>query len=663
MCGIIGIFNQKEGLPPVPVSELHRMLGVIDHRGPDECGFYRDDRVGIGNVRLSIIDLAGGQQPIHNEDETVWVVFNGEIFNYIELRKDLEACGHRFYTHSDTEVLVHLYEEYGPEFVKQCNGQFAIAIWDTRKKRLLLARDRVGIRPLYYTEREGALIFGSEVKALLASGRVDARLDPVSIDQVFTFWTTLPGRTVFEGINNLPPGHYLLADENGIQIRNYWQLSFPEANELPEYGNREEKAEGLRSILEDATRLRLRADVTVGAYLSGGIDSSTITSLTHRSGNDMRTFSIAFKNEEYDERNYQDEMVEHLGTHHERIECDDIDVGRVFPSVIRHTEMPILRTSPAPMYMLSGLVRGNGIKVVLTGEGADEILCGYNIFREAKVRRFWARDPESKARPQLLKRLYAYIQRLQGSSSYMENFFRQGLSETQSPWYSHMIRWENTARLKRFFSPELKNTLAGYDNLEELSRTLPPEFVTWTHAAQAQFLEITLFMSGYLLSAQGDRVMAGNSIEGRFPFLDYRVIEYCNRLHPRLKLSGLNEKYLLKKAMEKDLPLNQRTRPKQPYRAPITAGFLGKEIPDYVMDRLSPESVQAAGCFHPMAVAKLVEKGKKNGRMSETEEMALVGILSTQLLHHQFVERFSDMPIREVQPATVFDRVCSPASK
>ncbi|MFH2000489.1 MAG: asparagine synthase (glutamine-hydrolyzing), partial [Planctomycetota bacterium] len=573
-------------MAPVEIPTLHRMLGVIDHRGPDECGYFRDSRAAIGNVRLSIIDLAGGQQPMHNEDESLWVVFNGEIFNYIELRKDLELQGHRFYTRSDTEVLVHLYEEYGPEFVRHLNGQFAIALWDTRRERLMLARDRVGIRPLYYAEQGGALIFGSEVKALLASGRVEARLDPKALDQVFTFWTTLPGRTVFEGVCSLPPGHYLLADEKGISEHNYWQLRFPEADNLPEYGNRDEKAEAFRSLLEDATRLRLRADVTVGAYLSGGIDSSTITSLTHRSGNDMRTFSIAFKNEEYDERIYQDEMVEHLGTRHERIECDDHDVGRIFPSVIWHTEMPILRTSPAPMFMLSGLVRRNNIKVVLTGEGADEILCGYNIFREAKVRRFWAREPDSRSRPQLLKRLYAYIRRLQGSSAYIENFFRQGLMDTELPWYSHQIRWENTSRLKRFFSHELREALDGYDGKEELRQTLPAEFNRWTHAAQAQFLEISLFMSGYLLAAQGDRVMAGNSVEGRFPFLDHRVIEFCNQLHPRLKLNGLREKYLLKKSMEKYLPLNQRTRPKQPYRAPITASFLGKELPDYVMERL-----------------------------------------------------------------------------
>ncbi|MBU0753571.1 MAG: asparagine synthase (glutamine-hydrolyzing) [Planctomycetes bacterium] len=660
MCGITGILDFK-GQAPTEHAVIRRMLGVLHHRGPDECGYYRDLHACIGNVRLSIVDLAGGCQPIHNEDQRYWIVFNGEIYNHIELRRDLEARGHRFYTCTDTEVIVHLYETYGAGYLSKMNGQFALAIWDRQEKRLLLARDRVGIRPLYYAWSDGALIFGSEVKSLIASNRVEPRIDPEAIDQIFTFWTTLPGASIFEGVRLLPPGSFLMVDERGSRMQSYWQMEFPEAGQEDGTADPREKAQELRPLLEDATRLRLRADVTVGAYLSGGIDSSTITALTHRSGNDMRTFSIAFSDANYDERRYQDEMVEFLGTHHSRVECDARDIGRVFPEVIRHAEMPVLRTSPAPMYLLSDLVRREGVKVVLTGEGADEILCGYNLFREAKVRRFWARDPSSKMRPKLLSGLYGYIAGLQGSSAYMENFFRQGLENTDLPWYSHSIRWGNTARLKRLFSQDLKDRLIGYDPLERLAGHLPAAFNVWSHTAQAQYLEVVLFMSGYLLSAQGDRVMAGNSIEGRFPFLDHRVIEFCNTLPPRLKLCGLDEKHLLKKAVAEDLPLTQRERPKQPYRAPIFDCFLGEDAPDYVRERLAPQAVEAAGHFNPRAVAGLLKKGEARKALSETEEMALVGILSTQLIHHQFVERFSEQPIMDFKPAAVFDFV--PASQ
>ncbi|MBC7249488.1 MAG: asparagine synthase (glutamine-hydrolyzing) [Anaerolineae bacterium] len=650
MCGIVGIYNLKTEIP-IEVSTLKSMLAAIRHRGPDEFGIYTDAQIGLGNARLSIIDLSTGSQPIANEDETLWIVFNGEIFNYVELRPELEARGHHFRTTSDTEVIVHLYEDLGPDCLQQLNGQFAIAIWDKRRQVLFLARDRLGIRPLYYTMADGTLIFGSEVKALLSTGRVRAEIDPVSLDQVFTFWSTLAPRTIFHQIYEVPPGHYALARDGRFTVHRYWGLSFPPAGEEDARPETEIAAE-LRDLLVDAARIRLRADVPVGAYLSGGLDSSTITALIrHYTSNYLQTFSIAFSDPDFDEREYQERMSNFLHTDHRRVECTHADIGRVFPEVIWHTETPILRTSPAPMFLLSQLVRENNIKVVLTGEGADEFLGGYNIFKEAKVRRFWARQPQSDLRPLLLRRLYPYVPQLSAGGSYLEAFFRQGLADTADPVYSHRIRWRNTARLKRLFSAAQRGASAAGDPVAAFIASLDGPFSSWSELAQAQYIEVSIFMAEYLLSSQGDRMLAAHSVEGRFPFLDHRVVEFCSRIPPHLKIRGLNEKYILKKSVSDLLPADVCQRAKRPYRAPIHRSFFPADgtLP-YVEELLSPEAVAAAGYFDPQAVARLVNKCRRGKLVSESDDMALVGVLSTQLVHRLFVEDFAAPADKDLHP-------------
>ncbi|MBU0704900.1 MAG: asparagine synthase (glutamine-hydrolyzing), partial [Chloroflexi bacterium] len=514
MCGIIGTLDWSGERPP-DIGLLKQMLGIIRHRGPDEFGLYVDNRVGIGCARLSIVDLSTGQQPIPNEDKSLWIVFNGEIYNHPELRVELERAGHRFSTRSDTEVILHLYEDLGPECLQRLNGQFAIAIWDTRKEELFLARDRMGIRPLFYTSLPQGLVFGSEIKALLLDPRVEARLDSHALAQAFTFWAPLAPRTIFQDILELPPGHYMQVRADSATLSRYWGLTFPEAG-AEERVSEEEAAEQLRYLLSDATRLRLRADVTVGSYLSGGIDSTYIAALIRQHTPEaLCTFSIAFEEAAFDERYYQEVATAFLSTDHRRTECANADIGRIFPEVIWHAEAPLLRTSPAPMYLLSQLVHENNIKVVLTGEGADEFLGGYNIFKEDKVRRFWARQPESAWRPLLLQRLYPYISDLSRGGDYLTAFFRQGLAEVDELGYSHQIRWRNTARLQRLFSAQLQESLEGYDPAEEFLTSLNSALAGWGTLAQAQYIEVATFMSPYLLSSQGDRMMAANSVEGR----------------------------------------------------------------------------------------------------------------------------------------------------
>lgn len=639
MCGIAGILDWSGNSPP-QLGQLVRMLETIRHRGPDETGVYLDGAIGLGSARLSIVDLNTGQQPITNEDGSLWIVFNGEIYNYPELRSELEARGgHRFYTQSDTEVLLHLYEESGPDCLEQLNGQFAIAIWDSRRKRLFLARDRLGIRPLFYTLDPGGVTFASEIKALFGVRGLQARFDARALAQSFTFWAPLAPRTAFEGVMELPPGHYLEVYPDGSRITRYWGLAFPGAGAELDLSV-DDAASALLELLSDAARLRLRADVQVAAYLSGGLDSTLIAALVRdHVAESLSTFSITFEERAFDESAQQRTAVEFLGTKHHQTECRNVDVGREFPNVIWHAEAPLLRTSPAPMYLLSRLVNRHGIKVVLTGEGADEFLGGYNIFREDKVRRFWAREPSSTIRPLLLQRLYPYVADLSRSGdAYLQAFFRRGLIDTDRLGYSHQTRWRNTAGLWSLFSGELTGLLQGYDPVEELVSQLDCAMAGWSPLSQGQYLEVATFMSPYLLSSQGDRMMAANSVEGRFPFLDHRVVEFCGQLPPKYKIRGLQEKYVLKRAARDILPSEVWRRPKQPYRAPIGPAFLGQRL-EYVEELLSAKAVEEAGVFDPSAVERLRHKCGAGLRLSERDNMGLVGVISTQLLHHLFVDR------------------------
>jgi asparagine synthase (glutamine-hydrolysing) len=472
MCGIAGIYNLKGAA--VDVAPLDRMVASIRHRGPDASGVWTDGPVALGHARLSIIDLAGGAQPMANADGSACVSFNGEIFNYIELRQELIARGHRFETQSDTEVLLRLYEEKGEECIHDLNGQFAFAIWDARERKLFLSRDRVGIRPLYYTRQADQFLFASEVKALLAHPAVGRELDCRTLDQVFTFWCSLPSRTIFRDVQALPPGHCMRVVDGRVDVWRYWSLDY--ARDPDERLDEETCAEQLRELLIDATRIRLRSDVPVGAYLSGGLDSSVIVGLARNfTGNRLDTFSVSFEDTEFDESGFQREVSTHFGTKHHSVHCRRQEIGESFPDVIWHTEVPIIRTAPSPLFMLSGLVRKTGFKVVLTGEGADEVLGGYDIFKEAKLRRFWARFPESKLRPLLLKRLYPYMKNIQSQSdAYRRAFFHVKPEELASPFFSHLPRWELTSRIKRFFSAEIKAELQAYDVYEELRDSLPP---------------------------------------------------------------------------------------------------------------------------------------------------------------------------------------------
>jgi asparagine synthase (glutamine-hydrolysing) len=481
------------------------MIGMVNHRGPDARGIHVSGSVGLAHARLSIIDVDGGHQPMHNEDKTVWITFNGEIFNYVELREELLRKGHRFQSQSDTEVIIHLYEEKGEDCVHDLNGQWAFAIWDSRRDRLFLSRDRLGVRPLFYARTPEGFVFGSEIKSLLAVPSVPRSIDLEALDEIFTFWVTLPPRTIFKGVSELPPGHSLVFERGNMRVEPYWMLDYN-----PSMGvQREEEArEMLLDLLLDATRIRLRADVPVGAYLSGGLDSTVIAALVKKLGTThLRTFSVAFEDKEFDESGFQNEASEFLKTDHERVLCSTGDIGRVFPDVVWHTEKPVLRTAPAPLFLLSKLVREQGYKVVLTGEGSDEVLGGYDIFKEAKIRRFWAKYPESKLRPILLRRLYPYMKNLQSQpDAYLRAFFHVRKDDLDSPFFSHLPRWDTTSKLKVFYSKETRERVKDCDAMSLLGAELPSRFRQWDSFSQSQYLEAAYLLPGYILSSQGDRM-------------------------------------------------------------------------------------------------------------------------------------------------------------
>lgn len=645
MCGIAGLVQSEPGViaPQILGDRLRAMADILRHRGPDASGIVISPPAGLAHTRLSIIDLAGGSQPMSDPDGSLTLVFNGEIFNYLELREELAARGRRFVTQSDTEVILHLYDLYGSDCVHHLNGQWALAIWDARRRRLFLSRDRHGVRPLFYTFAGKCFLFASEIKALFTHPDVPRRLNVNSLSEIFTLWHCLPPATAFEGIEQLPPGHSALLENGSLQVTRYWQLDFSSSPARP-HQSVEESADRLRDLLEDATRLRLRADVPVGAYLSGGLDSTVVAALAKRLvPHRLRTFSVRFDDPDFDEGSFQNDAIRHLGVDHQEFRCSDADIGRAFPRVVWHAETPVLRTAPAPLFLLSQAVRAAGFKVVLTGEGSDEMLGGYDLFKEFKIRRFMAAHPESSLRPLLLKRLYPYLRNITAQPpSYLQAFFHSHPDEIGHPLASHHTRWRLTSGLKLFLSPQWKARLNGHTPDTSVEALLPEEFPSWDPFHRAQYLEAAFLMPGYILSSQGDRVAMAHSIEGRFPFLDPRIAEYAASLPPQYKMHVLCEKYLLKKCATGLVPASVASRTKQPYRAPDAKSFFpGGRPMDYVAELLHPDRLRNDGVFDPQAVSLLIQKARQGRISGLRDNMAVVGILSTQLLVHQFVNHFS----------------------
>jgi asparagine synthase (glutamine-hydrolysing) len=657
MCGIAGVLDLA-GMRMVPDDVIQRMAQALVHRGPDEDGFLQSPGVALASRRLSIVGLADGRQPIANEDKSVQVVFNGELFDYVERRTELQGRGHRFVTHCDTEIIPHMWEENQEGMFERLRGQFAIALWDVRRRQLTLGRDRFGISPLYWTRQGKWLLFASEIKGLLASGMVPAQPDLRGIDHIFTF-SAMPGPvTCFEGVQLLPAGHYLQitpGNEDGaapvINERTYWEMDFPDEGDEDTGGDSRQLVDEFERVMLQAVEKRLRADVPVGAYLSGGVDSSMIVALAcHLKGPAINTYTIRVDDPALDELSAACLAARHIGTKPPVVqEFRASDALETYPALIQAAEAPVIDTSCAALLQLARRVHSCGQKVVLTGEGADEWLVGYPWYKAEKllgyldilpglplsdrVRRGYFRLNQMPQYPVEMRQRAE--QSIGGPNAWIDAYGMLALSKL------------------RFYAAPMREVLEQTNpwadlqlNLERAKRWHPLNRGIWVAG------RVTL--AGHLLQAKGDRVAMHSSVEVRYPFLDEDVFDFLAKLDPRWKLRGFHDKHLLRLLAERWLPPSIYRRGKVIFRAPLDSFHIDPE-PPFVGQLLSEESLRRTGYFDIAAVRhwrKAFRQMRAGSLPRLSVEMGLVAVVATQLWHHLFIDgSLSDLPTWTGLPA------------
>ena len=654
MCGIAGIVNLR-ATEPVDPAALRRMADSLIHRGPDEDGFFEGPGLGFASRRLSIVGLQDGRQPIGNEDHSIEVVFNGELFDYPETRAQLAGRGHILRTHCDTEIVPHLYEDLGEGMLEQLRGQFALALWDQREQRLILARDRFGICPLYWTRQTTAdgdwLLFASEIKALLASGLVPARPDPRGINHAFTFFA-LPGPvTCFAGVQTLLPGHFLTIhlgerSEPRIHDRIYWQIDFPDRGQ-EEPGDPRRVVDEFEQLMLKAVERRLRADVPVVSYLSGGVDSSVVVALAcHLRGREGKgmipTFTISIQDPELNEENEAGIVSRQLGARPVVVKCGAREILQTYPYLIRAAEGPVIDTSCAALLMLARTVNAQGYKVALTGEGADEWLAGYPWYKVHKVLSLLDVVPGLS---QLARRAYL---RLTGAPHFPWSHAKKVHAIVGGPNAWLNIYGLFAASKLRFFSRSMWEQLGDHVPYADLELNIE-RARRWHPLNRSLYLGARVMLPGLLLASKGDRVAMYSSVETRYPFLDEEVFAFLAKLHPRWKLRGLRDKLILRKMAQRWIPKEIAWRRKAMFRAPFDAFHAEPEtLPPFVDQLLSPESLARSGYFDPGSVQhwRQASRSMRPGSNQRTMvEMGLVGVVATQLWHHIYIDgSLADLP-------------------
>ena len=625
MCGIVGIID-----PALSTTEIWPILGqmndVITHRGPDDDGFFVIDGIGLGMRRLSIIDLAGGKQPIYNEDGSIVVVFNGEIYNYRELGKQLKQRGHTFTTASDTEVIVHLYEEVGEACVHQLRGMFAFAVWDMRRQQLFIARDRLGIKPLYYTQFGKHLVFGSEIKAILQHPQVESRLDLQGLSDFLSLRYVPAPQTMFANILALPPGHTLTWKEQTLTVQSYWDLSFTHQQN----GHRTEQAyaEQLDALIRESVRLRLRSDVPFGAFLSGGVDSSTIVAIMSQFLDEpVKTFSVGFEagNGLVDELPYARLVAQQYQTDHYEILIKPQDFIGLFEKVAWHLDQPIADQATIATYMVSELASRH-VKMVLTGEGGDELFAGYARYAGEQLSPLFRYIPGS-----VKSLMLAMGNRLPGMDRPKLALYAlcQSNEATRfTNWFPLFNYDKKQALLSTDFKSALCDTSSDYVFAQGLARTNAT-----TPLNRMLYLDTKFWLPDYLL-LRGDKLSMAASLEARVPLLDHKVVEFAASLPPNLKLKRLARKYLLKKVSRTLLPTEIIDRKKKGFPTPIFS-WLRKEARSLLHDFLSPTAIQRRGLFDPKYVQKMLNEFEAG---VTAHGQPLFGLLSVELWHRHFVD-------------------------
>jgi len=605
MCGICGFYGFEDR------TILKRMCDVIKHRGPNDSGIYLDKNIGLGNRRLSIIDVAGGHQPIHNENESIWVTYNGEIYNYLEIKEDLEARGHQFYTNTDTETLVHAYEEFGENCLQKFRGMFAFALWDADKKQVFLARDRLGIKPLYYYFDGERLIFGSEIKSILQCG-VPRRLDYNALHSYLSYRFVQGDSTIFHNIKKLPPGHLMLCGDKGVDVREYWDLKM-----APQKNSEDYYLQQLKGSLKESVKLRLMSEVQLGAYLSGGIDSSTIVAIMSSLLDEpIKTFSVGFGDPNFDEFEYAQAIADHFGTEHHEFLVEP-NAMELFPNIIWHFEEPIADPALFPTYILSEKAKKH-VTVVLTGEGGDELFAGYEQYKimalSEKYGRFLPKVIKTKAVPVVGEKMPSFIrdklfryssllgeEGIKRFSKYMSTLEDKGLS------YLRLISVFDEEESRGIYTDTAKNEIIR--NLaEELNKVYFKDYRKNELLNRLLYLEIKTSLQEHLLM-KVDKMTMAHSIEARVPLLDHVVADLSTSLPQDLKLRGSTDKYILRKAAAELLPKKIINRKKQRFFVPIHT-WLGGESKEYAMQILDSSVIKKRGYLKHPPIERMFRKFK-----------------------------------------------------
>ena len=635
MCGICGYvsFDREHAFPE---GALEAMAGAMRHRGPDDEGYFRaafDDgrgpaAVGLGFRRLSIIDLAGGHQPMANEDETVWVVFNGEIYNFQELRPSLEAKGHRFRTRSDTEVLVHLYEEHGVECLDKLRGMFAFAIWDGRTRELLLARDRLGQKPLAYFQDEGRFVFASELKAILQAPDVPRVVNPEAIHHYLTYQYVPHFTCILQGVRRLPPAHYAVVRDGRCTVTRYWSPDFGAKSDATEA----QLADELRGVLEEATRLRLVSDVPLGAFLSGGIDSSIVVGLMAKLMDEpVKTFSIGFDESRYDETRYARLVAQRFGTdHHERVVRPD--AVEILPKLVWHYDEPFADSSAIPTFYVSEMTREH-VTVALTGDAGDETFAGYPRYRAARIAGWFDRLPAGLRRV-LAGPVWQWLPASVEPKTWRRRAKRL-FEALNLPAQERYLRWIcifDPTRKADLYTDDFAERTGGQPWAEWLDHWYAqcgdPDFV-----GKTTYVDLMTYLPDDLL-VKVDIASMAHSLEARSPFLDHHVVELSAAIATRHKLRGLRQKHLLKRAFRDLLPPPVAKRPKMGFGVPIAEWFR-RDLSGYVKEVLLDPAATGRGYFRPDAVAGLIQEHVE-GRADHGYR--LWALLMLELWHGQFLD-------------------------
>lgn len=635
MCGIVGILGYDNNEQSRQQSII-KMASSLQHRGPDGWGYYISPEIALGQTRLSIVDLSTGDQPFFTDDNII--IYNGEVYNYNEIRKELEDEGIRFKSTSDTEVVIRAYEFYGEKCLEKFNGQFAFLIWNKKKKELFIARDRFGIRPLYILNFKRKYFFTSELKAFDTIPGYKREFDMKKLYQHALFWNTFGKSTVFNNIESVPGGTYMIF-RNGKAVveKRYYQIGQNPGLNHQSYSQVKEE---FNYLLEDAVKLRLRSDVPVGAYLSGGIDSSVITHEIFRNTKKrFKTFSITFANQEFDESKYQKEMIKSINSEHFFLNITHEKIDRAFPEAVYHTERPVFRTAPVPLFLLSEQVRENDIKVVLTGEGADEILFGYDSFKELKMLDFWAKYPNSKLRPLLIKKLYPHLNHYKNEKMYglMKMYYEGFLGSYTNPLASLNIRMHNNKIIENYFNKDFQIHFDKEEIIQEVESTLPSNYSNWGILSKNQFMEMNSLLSGYLLSSQGDRMSLAHSIEGRYPFLDHRIIDFLFYANDDFKMKGLSQKFLLRDTFSENIPESILNRPKKPYTSPDLASFFTNGKPtENTQFFLNDNIINDYGIWDEKLITRFINKFSRGipESIGYRDNMLICFMLSTQIVQY-----------------------------